>query len=254
MRSSAVLTPITADAAVELANRVWVKKVLPVGDIRYRDRILHFTKSYIDELARAFRAGAYDQVPFQLADSGNAHTNDPERYAGQIVDAEARPDGLYIKVRTTQRGEAVLSQNPNLGVSARIVENYDRADGTFFPQALQHVLGTLDPRITGLGAWQAIEASNTGEAHMTGQPGVTIEVIPLTTGAHCGLAGAFALADVSGAGEIAYLDTVTDGYIAENAAVVAGVVLTFNTIRSEALPRKASRDLIMKRAEDYGSE
>src|SRR5712691_6294478 len=51
-------------------------------------------------------------------------------------------------------------------------------------------------------------------AHMSGQPGVTIEVVPLTTGAHCGLAGAFALADVAGAGEIAYLDTVTDGYIA----------------------------------------
>lgn len=91
-------------------------------------------------------------------------------------------------------------------------------------------------------------------AHMADQPGITIEVVPLTTGAHCGLAGAFALADVAGAGEIAYLDTVTDGYIAENAAVVAGVALTFNTLRSEALPRKASRDLIMKRAEDYGSE
>lgn len=91
-------------------------------------------------------------------------------------------------------------------------------------------------------------------AHMADQPGVTIEVVPLTTGAHCGLAGAFALADVAGVGEIAYLDTVTDGYIAESASVVAGVVLTFNTLRSEALPRRASRDLIMKRAEDYGSD
>ena len=91
-------------------------------------------------------------------------------------------------------------------------------------------------------------------ADMAGQPGITIEVVPLTTGAHCGLAGAFALADVAGAGEIAYLDTVTDGYIAESASVVASVVLTFNTLRSEALPRRASRDLIMKRAEDFGSD
>jgi hypothetical protein len=58
----------------------------------------------------------------------------------------------------------------------------------------------------------------------------------------------------AGAGEIAYLDTVTDGYIAESASVVASAVLTLNTLRSEALPRKASRDLIMKRAEDFGSD
>jgi hypothetical protein len=73
----------------------------------------------------------------------------------------------------------------------------------------------------------------------------------MTTGAHCGLAGAFAIADVEGAGEIAYLDTVTDGYIAESAPVVARVALTFNTLRSEALPRKASKTMIMKRAGDY---
>jgi hypothetical protein len=91
-------------------------------------------------------------------------------------------------------------------------------------------------------------------AHMAEQPNVTVEVVPLTTGAHCGLAGAFALADVDGAGEIAYLDTVTDGYIAESASVVARVVLTFNMLRAEALPRKASWDLIMKRAEDNGSD
>jgi transcriptional regulator with XRE-family HTH domain len=83
------------------------------------------------------------------------------------------------------------------------------------------------------------------------QPGITIEVVPMTTGAHCGLAGAFAIADVEGAGEIAYLDTVTDGYIAESAPVVARVALTFNTLRSEALPRKASKTMIMKRAGDY---
>jgi hypothetical protein len=88
-------------------------------------------------------------------------------------------------------------------------------------------------------------------ARMCDQPGVTIEVVPLTTGAHCGLAGAFAIADVEGAGEIAYLDTVTDGYIDEGAPVVTRVALTFNTLRSEALPRRASRDMIMKRAEDY---
>src|ERR1019366_930477 len=40
------------------------------------------------------------------------------------------------------------------------VEDYARSDGQHFPAAIQHVLGTLDPRIPGLGAWQAIEAAS----------------------------------------------------------------------------------------------
>ena len=54
----------------------------------------------------------------------------------------------------------MLTANPKLGVSARIVEDYARSDGRHFPAAIQHVLGTLDPRIPGLGAWQAIEAAS----------------------------------------------------------------------------------------------
>ena len=60
----------------------------------------------------------------------------------------------------TPRGEEVLRENPKLGVSARIVEDYARSDGKHFTAAIQHVLGTLDPRIPGLGAWEAIEAAS----------------------------------------------------------------------------------------------
>jgi transcriptional regulator with XRE-family HTH domain len=50
-----------------------------------------------------------------------------------------------------------------------------------------------------------------------------------------------------------FLDTITGGYIEERDSAVSRVVLTFNTLRSEALPRRASRELIMKRAEDLES-
>src|SRR5205809_7930654 len=59
-------------------------------------------------------------------------------------------DGLYIQAELTDRGEQVLRDNPYLGVSARIVENYNRSDGKFYKAAVQHVLGTLDPRLPGL--------------------------------------------------------------------------------------------------------
>ncbi len=158
--TAAVLTPFTAAEAVELGNRLWRKKVLPVGDVEYKGRLLHFTRDYLGQLAKAFTNRAYDQVPFQLADAANTHTNDPERTRGEIRGMELEDDGLYITAELTEDGERVLTANPKLGVSARIVEDYARSDGQHFPAAIQHVLGTLDPRIPGLGAWQAIEAAS----------------------------------------------------------------------------------------------
>jgi hypothetical protein len=90
----------------------------------------------------------------------NTHTNDPERTAGWIEALELRDDGLYCLAQVTDRGERVLSENPRLGVSARIVEQYQRADGKFYPAAIQHVLGTLDPRVPGLGAWTPTDLAN----------------------------------------------------------------------------------------------
>lgn len=156
---TAVLTPFDHQPAIELGTQWW-KRVLPVGEINYKGRVLKFTRPYLKGLLDAFRSGAYDQVPFQVADKDNSHTNDPERTGGEIADMDLRDDGLYVRMEPNAMGDAVLTANPKLGVSARIVEGYDRADGKFFPAAIQHVLGTLDPRIPGLGAWQAIEAAS----------------------------------------------------------------------------------------------
>lgn len=157
--SFALLTPFTAGPATKAAGK-WRKKLLPVGEISYKGRTLKFTPDYLGGLVSAFKSRAYDQVPFQLADSGNTHTNDPERTRGQIQDMTLEPDGLWITMEPTERGEQVLADNPRLGVSARIVEGYDRSDGKFFPRAIQHVLGTLDPRIPGMGGWEAVAAAN----------------------------------------------------------------------------------------------
>ena len=157
--SFALLTPFTAGKATRAGGK-WRKKLLPVGEIHYKGRTLKFTPDYLSGLVSAFKDRAYDQVPFQLADSGNTHTNDPERTRGQIADMSLEPDGLWIEMEPTSDGARVLEANPGLGVSARIVEGYDRSDGKFFPRAIQHVLGTLDPRIPGMGGWEAVAAAN----------------------------------------------------------------------------------------------
>lgn len=164
---ASVISPYSYSAAIELGNHRWSKRILPVGDLEYQGRQLHFTPAYIRGLAQAFHNRAYDQVSFQLADAQNSHTNDPERHRGTIVDMKAQPDGLWITLEPTERGEEILRQNPLLGVSARIVEQFQRGDGAFFPAAIQHVLGTLDPRIPGLGAWEPVSLSNGGDSSIT---------------------------------------------------------------------------------------
>lgn len=140
-------------------KKVWRKQILPLGSINYEGRQIRFDSSYHRDLVRSFRQGAYSQVPFQLADSSNNHTNDPERTRGELVDLRAEPDGLYGYFELTK--PAVVLNNQKLGVSCRILENYTREhDQRRFPRALQHVLGTLDPRITGMKPWEAVELAS----------------------------------------------------------------------------------------------
>lgn len=154
---TAYVLPWDHDAAVELSRRTYRKQVLPKGTIDYKGRRITFDDAYLAELANAFVDRAFDQVPFVLADAGNAHTMDPERFRGEVRALEHGADGLYaiVEFATDEAAAAVLA-NPSLGVSARIVEDYDRADGKTYPRAIQHVLGTLDPRVTGMKPWEAV--------------------------------------------------------------------------------------------------
>lgn len=85
---------------------------------------------------------------------------------------------------------------------------------------------------------------------MSERPNVTVEVIPYAAGAHSGLLGAFAIADFADAPSVIYLETAAGGQIAEERSAVGGIALAFDTLRSETLPRGASRDLIRKAAEE----
>jgi hypothetical protein len=158
--SELLLSPQDDGDAVALSNKVYRKRILPKATINYRGRKISFDDAYLADLANSFTAGAYDQVAFMLADTNNSHTLDPERFRGEVQSVEVDSDGLYATIQVTPEAAKVLEQNPKLGVSARILENYQRSDGKQFPRALQHVLGTLDPVIPGLGTWEEVALSN----------------------------------------------------------------------------------------------
>jgi len=85
---------------------------------------------------------------------------------------------------------------------------------------------------------------------MSEQPQVTVQVVPYSVGAHPGMLGPFVIAGFGEAPSIVYLDTAAAGQIVETAGVVEQVTLVWEALRSEALPRAASRDLIAKIAEE----
>jgi hypothetical protein len=163
-------TPVLHDGGYDLSTddgqlAFW-KQILPERTVHYTAKDgsrqqIDFTKDYLESLASA---SAVDTLGFLLADKDNAHTMDPERLRGRVTKMEYRADaekpGLYGKIVFPNKdaASAVLA-NPDLGVSARIRPNVQRDDGTTIPAGIIHVLGTLDPQVSGMSPWQATDLS-----------------------------------------------------------------------------------------------
>ena len=75
----------------------------------------------------------------------------------------------------------------------------------------------------------------------------TVQVVPADLGAHGGMLGAFILADPSGT---VYLETAVEAQITGRSALTERAALIFDRLRADALPRAASRDLIVKVAHE----
>jgi transcriptional regulator with XRE-family HTH domain len=87
-------------------------------------------------------------------------------------------------------------------------------------------------------------------AEMSERPRMSIQVIPFAAGARTGLLGAFVIATLDGDGSNVYLETATIGQVVEVPSATREAALLFDNLRGEALPRMASRDLIMKVAQE----
>ena len=88
-------------------------------------------------------------------------------------------------------------------------------------------------------------------AEMSERPRVTIQVVPADVGTHVGLLGAFVIAGFEdGTPGIVYLESPDKGETTKHPATVAKIALTFDTLRNDATSGRASRDLIVKVAEE----
>jgi hypothetical protein len=171
--SLSIYTPSTAghyDLSVMPGGRLafW-KQVLPKKEIHYTAKngtrqVLDFNDRYLTDLANN---KIVDKVGFLLADKDNAHTMDPERWRGEVAEWQIRDDqpnpdhnGLYARIVFPNADAArAVMQNPDLGVSARIREDVARSDGSTVPRGIVHVLGTLDPQVSGMSGWTTADLS-----------------------------------------------------------------------------------------------
>ena len=82
-------------------------------------------------------------------------------------------------------------------------------------------------------------------AELARRPDIVLQVIPLSTGAHQGLnGGAFIIADFAASPSVAYQDTALSGQIVDSADDIEALMLAWDTLKSEALPRTAALERI----------
>jgi hypothetical protein len=82
---------------------------------------------------------------------------------------------------------------------------------------------------------------------MSMRPNIAVHVVPASVGAHTGLLGAFIVAELEGeSGRVVYLETPDQGLISDAPSLATKILGGFERVRSEALPKGASRDLIRR--------
>ena len=86
-------------------------------------------------------------------------------------------------------------------------------------------------------------------AELSQRPYVMVQVVPTSNGANAGLAGAFDIAAADGMPETLRMEGVEDQTM-EKRALVRKAAVAFDRVRGDALPRDASRDLILKVADE----
>jgi hypothetical protein len=100
-----------------------------------------------------------------------------------------------------------------------------------------------------IGSPQVMHDALVQVAGLSQRPYVVVQVVPASNGANAGLGGAFHIAAADGMAETLHMDGVEE-QTTEKRSALRKAAVTFDRVRGDALPRDASRDLILKVADD----
>ena len=87
-------------------------------------------------------------------------------------------------------------------------------------------------------------------ADLSERTSISVQVVPADTGGNAGLSGAFNLASGDGAPEVVRMDAVED-VVTDSRSLVRKAADIFVCVQADALPRAASRALILEAAEQW---
>jgi hypothetical protein len=177
---------------------------------------------------------------------------------------EAKADDLYLYehsvfpglTQTERYARAVLSAWPNITDE----EIDQRVSGRMARQDVLYRADTRPPRVWALVDESALRRQVADAAVMYEQfmhalkvsalPTVQLAVVPHVGRWHVGLLGACAIVERDGAPRVVNLDDLADGGVSEDPVIVQRVALRFRTLQAEAMPTRASRDMIARMAEE----
>ena len=100
-----------------------------------------------------------------------------------------------------------------------------------------------------IGSPQVMHDSLVQVAELSQRPYIVVQVVPASNGANAGLSGAFYIAAADGMAETLQLDGLEE-QTTEKRSLVRKAAVAFDRVRGDALPRDASRDLILKVADE----
>ena len=115
-----------------------------------------------------------------------------------------------------------------------------------------HVVTVLDQSVLHrlIGSPQVMADQLMHIAELSERPDLSVQVISADTGANAGLSGAFDLASGDGGPEVVRMEAVEDVTV-ESRSLVRKAANIFVRVQADALPRAASRTLILEAAEQW---
>lgn len=156
--------PTTKVTDKKTGKTYYKKQILREGVFDYKlpdgEKVkLDLSDANLKKYVSAFKEKAYDEVPFQFG-----HTNEHDKRGGTIVQVEHIPGkGVDAYFELDQKAADYVEKYPNFGVSPRLILDVERADGKKFEGAIQHVAGTVVPRLNGMSPWSKVELSEEGD-------------------------------------------------------------------------------------------
>lgn len=168
MADDLVIVPNDGDSYVQLARtktgRIFKKHLLTKGPLRHpkSGQNIDIDEDFFQKIKSNFEAGVCPIVQVPLADKNNAHSEEPDRNIGEVVDVQIDGDKLYAILDIRDPAHADRMGKTYLGASAMLHLDYeDTKTGKTVGPTLLHSCVTNRPYVTDLDDYEEVVKATT---------------------------------------------------------------------------------------------